>query len=137
MFCFVLFLFKSNDGLNWKELLKIKSAHKLLYALEIIEALGKPNRRIRRESTVIVFLLLSLHICSLPGAKFQSMLSFNSTIIFSLAILSHSYFFHREVTVIFIQILMIQVRIKWKIVKIHGVARLDHVFYSMMKIIYF
>lgn len=42
---------QSNDGLNWKELLKIKSAHKLLYALEIIEALGKPNRRIRREST--------------------------------------------------------------------------------------
>lgn len=89
---YVFLLFKSNDGLNWKELLKIKSAHKLLYALEIIEALGKPNRRIRRESTVIVFLLLSLHICIHSGAKFQSMLSFNSRIIFSLAILSHSYF---------------------------------------------
>lgn len=40
------------DGLCWKELLRIKSPHKLLYALEIIEALGKPNRRIHRESTV-------------------------------------------------------------------------------------
>ncbi|CAJ0933403.1 unnamed protein product [Ranitomeya imitator] len=38
-------------GPCWKDLLRIKSAHKLLYALEIIEALGKPNRRIRREST--------------------------------------------------------------------------------------
>ncbi|XP_036605909.1 ubiquitin carboxyl-terminal hydrolase 34-like [Trichosurus vulpecula] len=42
---------QGNDGLNWKELLRIKSAHKLLYVLEIIETLGKPNRRIRREST--------------------------------------------------------------------------------------
>ncbi|KAG2467434.1 UBP34 hydrolase, partial [Polypterus senegalus] len=40
-----------NDGPYWKDLLRIKSPHKLLYALEIIEALGKPNRRIRREST--------------------------------------------------------------------------------------
>jgi len=32
--------------------LRIRSPHKLLYALEIIEALGKPNRRIHRESTV-------------------------------------------------------------------------------------
>ncbi|GAA6074013.1 ubiquitin carboxyl-terminal hydrolase 34 isoform X1 [Tachysurus ichikawai] len=40
-----------SDGLCWKDLLRIKSAHKLLYALEIIEALGKPNRRIHREST--------------------------------------------------------------------------------------
>uniref|UniRef100_W5NGU5 Ubiquitin carboxyl-terminal hydrolase 34 n=1 Tax=Lepisosteus oculatus TaxID=7918 RepID=W5NGU5_LEPOC len=40
-----------SDGLCWKDLLRIKSPHKLLYALEIIEALGKPNRRIRREST--------------------------------------------------------------------------------------
>uniref|UniRef100_A0A3P9L1X7 Ubiquitin carboxyl-terminal hydrolase 34 n=1 Tax=Oryzias latipes TaxID=8090 RepID=A0A3P9L1X7_ORYLA len=39
------------EGLCWKELLRIKSPHKLLYALEIIEALGKPNRRIHREST--------------------------------------------------------------------------------------
>uniref|UniRef100_A0A8C9UXP2 Ubiquitin carboxyl-terminal hydrolase 34 n=1 Tax=Scleropages formosus TaxID=113540 RepID=A0A8C9UXP2_SCLFO len=39
------------EGLCWKDLLRIKSPHKLLYALEIIEALGKPNRRIRREST--------------------------------------------------------------------------------------
>uniref|UniRef100_A0A3B5M3R9 Ubiquitin carboxyl-terminal hydrolase 34 n=1 Tax=Xiphophorus couchianus TaxID=32473 RepID=A0A3B5M3R9_9TELE len=38
-------------SLCWKELLRIKSPHKLLYALEIIEALGKPNRRIHREST--------------------------------------------------------------------------------------
>ena len=42
---------QGNDGFSWKDLLRIKSAHKLLYALEIIEALGKPNRRIRREST--------------------------------------------------------------------------------------
>ncbi|KAF2987749.1 hypothetical protein EK904_015161, partial [Melospiza melodia maxima] len=42
---------EGNDGFSWKDLLRIKSAHKLLYALEIIEALGKPNRRIRREST--------------------------------------------------------------------------------------
>ncbi|XP_018120315.1 ubiquitin carboxyl-terminal hydrolase 34 isoform X2 [Xenopus laevis] len=42
---------QGNDGPCWKDLLRIKSAHKLLYALEIIEALGKPNRRIRREST--------------------------------------------------------------------------------------
>ncbi|XP_061685121.1 ubiquitin carboxyl-terminal hydrolase 34 isoform X2 [Syngnathoides biaculeatus] len=41
----------TNEGQCWKELLRIKSAHKLLYALEIIEALGKPNRRIHREST--------------------------------------------------------------------------------------
>ncbi|XP_070409718.1 ubiquitin carboxyl-terminal hydrolase 34 isoform X3 [Nothobranchius furzeri] len=41
----------NEDGLCWKELLRIKSPHKLLYALEIIEALGKPNRRIHREST--------------------------------------------------------------------------------------
>ncbi|XP_028827085.1 ubiquitin carboxyl-terminal hydrolase 34 isoform X3 [Denticeps clupeoides] len=40
-----------SDGLCWKDLLRIKSPHKLLYALEIIEALGKPNRRIHREST--------------------------------------------------------------------------------------
>jgi hypothetical protein len=32
---------------------------------------------------------------------------------------------HREVTVIFIQILMIQVKIKWKTVKIPGLARFD------------
>ncbi|XP_058880438.1 ubiquitin carboxyl-terminal hydrolase 34 isoform X2 [Acipenser ruthenus] len=42
---------EGNDGPCWKDLLRIKSPHKLLYALEIIEALGKPNRRIRREST--------------------------------------------------------------------------------------
>ncbi|MED6265523.1 Ubiquitin carboxyl-terminal hydrolase 34 [Characodon lateralis] len=42
----------NGEGLCWKELLRIKSPHKLLYALEIIEALGKPNRRIHRESTV-------------------------------------------------------------------------------------
>uniref|UniRef100_A0A4W3GN70 Ubiquitin carboxyl-terminal hydrolase 34 n=1 Tax=Callorhinchus milii TaxID=7868 RepID=A0A4W3GN70_CALMI len=42
---------QGNDGLCWKDLLRIKSPHKLLYALEIIEALGKPNRRIRRAST--------------------------------------------------------------------------------------
>ncbi|KAK1171274.1 hypothetical protein AOXY_G6034 [Acipenser oxyrinchus oxyrinchus] len=42
---------EGNDGPSWKDLLRIKSPHKLLYALEIIEALGKPNRRIRREST--------------------------------------------------------------------------------------
>ncbi|XP_028316758.1 ubiquitin carboxyl-terminal hydrolase 34 isoform X2 [Gouania willdenowi] len=41
----------NGEGLCWKELLRIKSPHKLLYALEIIEALGKPNRRIHREST--------------------------------------------------------------------------------------
>uniref|UniRef100_A0A3B5M8F1 Ubiquitin carboxyl-terminal hydrolase 34 n=1 Tax=Xiphophorus couchianus TaxID=32473 RepID=A0A3B5M8F1_9TELE len=41
----------SGESLCWKELLRIKSPHKLLYALEIIEALGKPNRRIHREST--------------------------------------------------------------------------------------
>ncbi|XP_055079983.1 ubiquitin carboxyl-terminal hydrolase 34 isoform X2 [Periophthalmus magnuspinnatus] len=41
----------TEEGLCWKELLRIKSPHKLLYALEIIEALGKPNRRIHREST--------------------------------------------------------------------------------------
>uniref|UniRef100_A0A8C7W9I2 Ubiquitin carboxyl-terminal hydrolase 34 n=1 Tax=Oncorhynchus mykiss TaxID=8022 RepID=A0A8C7W9I2_ONCMY len=40
-----------DTGLCWKDLLRIKSPHKLLYALEIIEALGKPNRRIHREST--------------------------------------------------------------------------------------
>ncbi|XP_037108825.1 ubiquitin carboxyl-terminal hydrolase 34 isoform X3 [Syngnathus acus] len=40
-----------DEGPCWKELLRMKSAHKLLYALEIIEALGKPNRRIHREST--------------------------------------------------------------------------------------
>lgn len=45
-------MFQGSDGLCWKDLLRIKSAHKLLYALEIIEALGKPNRRIHRESTV-------------------------------------------------------------------------------------
>lgn len=44
--------FQNGEGLCWKELLRIKSPHKLLYALEIIEALGKPNRRIHRESTV-------------------------------------------------------------------------------------
>lgn len=43
---------QDGEGLSWKELLRIKSPHKLLYALEIIEALGKPNRRIHRESTV-------------------------------------------------------------------------------------
>src|SRR4029434_8482151 len=43
---------QGSDGLCWKDLLRIKSPHKLLYALEIIEALGKPNRRIHRESTV-------------------------------------------------------------------------------------
>lgn len=43
---------QTGDGLCWKELLRIRSPHKLLYALEIIEALGKPNRRIHRESTV-------------------------------------------------------------------------------------
>ncbi|XP_041108948.1 ubiquitin carboxyl-terminal hydrolase 34 isoform X3 [Polyodon spathula] len=42
---------EGSDGPCWKDLLRIKSPHKLLYALEIIEALGKPNRRIRREST--------------------------------------------------------------------------------------
>ncbi|XP_032418043.1 ubiquitin carboxyl-terminal hydrolase 34 isoform X3 [Xiphophorus hellerii] len=42
---------QSGESLCWKELLRIKSPHKLLYALEIIEALGKPNRRIHREST--------------------------------------------------------------------------------------
>nr|XP_033794971.1 ubiquitin carboxyl-terminal hydrolase 34 isoform X3 [Geotrypetes seraphini] len=42
---------QGNEVPFWKDLLRIKSAHKLLYALEIIEALGKPNRRIRREST--------------------------------------------------------------------------------------
>ncbi|XP_062912032.1 ubiquitin carboxyl-terminal hydrolase 34 isoform X4 [Mobula hypostoma] len=42
---------QGNDGHCWKDLLRIKSPHKLLYALEIIEALGKPNRRIRRAST--------------------------------------------------------------------------------------
>ncbi|XP_069090498.1 ubiquitin carboxyl-terminal hydrolase 34 isoform X1 [Pleurodeles waltl] len=42
---------QGGDGPCWKNLLRIKSAHKLLYALEIIESLGKPNRRIRREST--------------------------------------------------------------------------------------
>lgn len=47
-----LFCLKNGEGLCWKELLRIKSPHKLLYALEIIEALGKPNRRIHRESTV-------------------------------------------------------------------------------------
>ncbi|XP_051939696.1 ubiquitin carboxyl-terminal hydrolase 34 isoform X4 [Hippocampus zosterae] len=41
----------TDEGPCWKELLRMKSAHKLLYALEIIEALGKPNRRIHREST--------------------------------------------------------------------------------------
>uniref|UniRef100_A0A8C3G314 Ubiquitin carboxyl-terminal hydrolase 34 n=1 Tax=Cyclopterus lumpus TaxID=8103 RepID=A0A8C3G314_CYCLU len=41
----------NGEGLCWKELLRIKSPHKLLYALEIIESLGKPNRRIHREST--------------------------------------------------------------------------------------
>ncbi|XP_011610930.2 ubiquitin carboxyl-terminal hydrolase 34 isoform X2 [Takifugu rubripes] len=41
----------TGEGLCWKELLRIKSPHKLLYALEIIEALGKPNRHIHREST--------------------------------------------------------------------------------------
>lgn len=45
---------QGSDGLCWKDLLRIKSPHKLLYALEIIEALGKPNRRIHRESTVHV-----------------------------------------------------------------------------------
>ena len=43
---------QGGEGLCWKDLLRIKSPHKLLYALEIIEALGKPNRRIHRESTV-------------------------------------------------------------------------------------
>ena len=43
---------QSGDALSWKDLLRIRSPHKLLYALEIIEALGKPNRRIHRESTV-------------------------------------------------------------------------------------
>ncbi|CAL8351436.1 unnamed protein product, partial [Boreogadus saida] len=41
----------SGEALSWKDLLRIRSPHKLLYALEIIEALGKPNRRIHREST--------------------------------------------------------------------------------------
>lgn len=77
---FFFFQFKGNDGLNWKELLKIKSAHKLLYALEIIEALGKPNRRIRRESTVIVFPLLSLSVYIISGAKFQCVLPFYGNI---------------------------------------------------------
>lgn len=40
---------QSNDGFNWKEFFKIKSVYKLLYVLEIIEVLGKFNRRIRRE----------------------------------------------------------------------------------------
>lgn len=40
---------------------------------------------------------------------------------------------HREVTVIFIQILMIQVKIKWKIVKIPGLARFDHNFFSKIE----
>lgn len=48
----VVLLVKTGEGLCWKELLRIKSPHKLLYALEIIEALGKPNRHIHRESTV-------------------------------------------------------------------------------------
>lgn len=77
---FFFFQLKGNDGLNWKELLKIKSAHKLLYALEIIEALGKPNRRIRRESTVIVFPSLSLRVYIISGAKCQCVLPFYGNI---------------------------------------------------------
>ena len=55
---------QGSDGLCWKDLLRIKSPHKLLYALEIIEALGKPNRRIHRESTgVCVPLCVCMCVC--------------------------------------------------------------------------